>query len=656
MSTKTTFKRIALVAVAALGLGVLSVAPSQATVANLAVTVTNGTAGLAGAASDSSTAAVINITALMEAGDSITVEVIQKSTPTGSGINAAGEAKLLNFDSATPTISGYVVETLTGKAPGVRITNETGTFVNGTLFPRSATAYAVSQAATVRIARESTTASAPTANINQSFKLQLDSATTNDGGNDTRTAGTYTYTIIVKTWGGQANNLLPASVVTKDVSIVIAAAASASETPSSAFSGAYIGSASTVSPTADSATVSGVATAGTTAGNLNIMVRNALNGTAAIDTVTVTIVGPGLLDLTGATDSKYYRGVGIGDTNLPILGDGSAGTATITVAYELTKQTFTKTVTFYAVNAKTLTPSVRTPILKVGTNTGAASVSAVDANGNPWLGTVYIAASSAADALVAGSTTPAACSAWTATNGIRCDITGVSAGTAKLTVMDASTLAASKATAEWTVTVSTAVAAGVKVEFDKTTYAPYEKATITVSPVDAAGNLVPANTFANLFATGGIAASQSFTGTSDTLSAVSVATEVASSSTTGAVALKKIYTVYMPAQGDVTLSWTGGTSLTVAGQVKGSVTAAVVNDSVNAATDAANEATDAANAATDAALAAADAADAATAAAQDASDAVAALSASVSKLISSLRAQITSLTNLVIKIQKKVRA
>jgi trimeric autotransporter adhesin len=30
MSTKTTFKRVALVAVAALGLGVLSVAPSQA--------------------------------------------------------------------------------------------------------------------------------------------------------------------------------------------------------------------------------------------------------------------------------------------------------------------------------------------------------------------------------------------------------------------------------------------------------------------------------------------------------------------------------------------------------------------------------------------------------------------------------------------------
>ena len=79
-------------------------------------------------------------------------------------------------------------------------------------------------------------------------------------------------------------------------------------------------------------------------------------------------------------------------------------------------------------------------------------------------------------------------------------------------------------------------------------------------------------------------------------------------------------------------------------------------DATAAAADAAAEATDAANAATDAANAAAEAADAATAAAQDAADAVAALSTQVTELVSALRKQITSLTNLVIKIQKKVRA
>jgi len=74
------------------------------------------------------------------------------------------------------------------------------------------------------------------------------------------------------------------------------------------------------------------------------------------------------------------------------------------------------------------------------------------------------------------------------------------------------------------------------------------------------------------------------------------------------------------------------------------------------AVDAANEATDAANAATDAANAAAEAADAATAAAQDAQAAVAALASQVADLIAGIKAQITALTNLVIKIQKKVKA
>jgi hypothetical protein len=74
------------------------------------------------------------------------------------------------------------------------------------------------------------------------------------------------------------------------------------------------------------------------------------------------------------------------------------------------------------------------------------------------------------------------------------------------------------------------------------------------------------------------------------------------------------------------------------------------------AQDAAAEATDAATAATDAANAAAEAADAATAAAQDAADAVAALSVQVTEVVASLKKQITALTNLVIRIQKKVKA
>jgi trimeric autotransporter adhesin len=98
----------------------------------------------------------------------------------------------------------------------------------------------------------------------------------------------------------------------------------------------------------------------------------------------------------------------------------------------------------------------------------------------------------------------------------------------------------------------------------------------------------------------------------------------------------------------------GSNSATVAVAFSEGTNAAEAN--AQAALDAAAEATDAANAATDAANAAAEAADAATAAAQDAADAVAALSTSVSAMISDLKRQITALTNLVIKIQRKVRA
>jgi hypothetical protein len=62
------------------------------------------------------------------------------------------------------------------------------------------------------------------------------------------------------------------------------------------------------------------------------------------------------------------------------------------------------------------------------------------------------------------------------------------------------------------------------------------------------------------------------------------------------------------------------------------------------------------DAAVDAALAAADQADAATSKAQVAADEVAQLASQVSRLMAALKAQISSLTELVIKIQKKVRA
>jgi trimeric autotransporter adhesin len=629
MSTKTTFKRIALVAVAALGLGVLSVAPSSATVINLSatsVTTVNGTATTA--QSDSTTGANLAVKFTSTAStDSVTVTSYISAQPATSAVNAWNIVVHL-LDTATSTVDPIIRTGARGAGAAI---------VLGTTSPVRG------DSSTVIMGPSSST----TASLGANFDLYFETYTG-------LVAGTYTITSIVTPFSNGAIG----TPFTKDVNIVVSATADASKTPSAAFSNVFIGDAATSAPTADSVGVNGVATASATAAAyLGVQVKNALNGSTAVDTITMTVTGPGLLVVSGVNTKSAVVRSQAGTVNYSIIPDGQAGVSTITAKFELTGQTFTKNVTFYAANATTITTSTRTPVLKVGTNAGAVGVTAVDLNGNAWTGKAYIVASSAADALIAGSTTPAECGAWAPATGIRCDVTGVTAGTAKFKVIDAATVAAAKATsAEFSLTVSAATAARVVVEFDKSSYQPFEKATIMVSAVDAAGNLVPANTFANLFATGGISASQAFSGTSDTLTAVSITTATATSAASGTVALKRVYTVYMPAQGDVVLSWTGGASLPAAGQVAGTLTATVTNSSVDAATDAANEATDAANAATDAALAAADAADAATAAAQDASDAVAALSASVSKLISSLRAQITSLTNLVIKIQKKVRA
>jgi hypothetical protein len=387
-------------------------------------------------------------------------------------------------------------------------------------------------------------------------------------------------------------------------------------------------------------------------------------GNPAPESVTVTVTGPGLICDSTPVCGKSITKIGTGgSTTFTVRADGTAGVASIVVA-TTTKTFAAKTVTFYAKAAKTITASVNKAVIGATAAENVVIAKAVDANGNSWAGTAYIVASSAADALVAGSTTPVACAYSSALDANVCPVSGSTVGTAKFKVIDASTVALATATSnEVSVKVSAAAPATVKLAFDKSTYAPGERAVITATVLDADGNAIPTTAITNLFAAGGIVSNVTLTkvGNSNDLATVTQTVRDYNDATTDptapytAGAVTYLYTMPITS-GDVVLTATGGTGLALAGRVKVTATASVVNSSVDAATDAANEATDAANAATDAALAAADAADAATAAAQDASDAVAALSASVSKLISSLRAQITSLTNLVIKIQKKVRA
>jgi hypothetical protein len=643
MSTKTTFKRIALVAVAALGLGVLSVAPSSADVSGVTVTVTNGTATTMN--SDSSTAATIKVSflALAGAADSVTVAVASAAAFPATAVIPATQ---FLFHESTTSVA------LSAGAPRVDTSTINSAFTAASQAVPGA-AYPSSRGAHIH--------AGSTANGTYSATMRFWLGETSTSTQVTP-VGTYSFNAIVTSQNTSTNAAPVVQVV--PFTIVVSAVASASETPSAAYSSAYLGLGSTAdgSVTADAAGISYVSTASTSnvAAKLKVNINNASNtADVALDTVTITISGPGVV-LAGGAYAKTVKRVAVASAVYPIYADGNAGATTITVSLDKAGLTFTKSLSFYASAAKTITATnTRMPILAAGANSGAVSVSAVDANGTPWTGTAYIVASSDADALVAGSTTPVQCAAWNATDGIRCPVTAATIGTAKLKVIDASTVAAATATSnEVTVTVKAQIPSSLQLAFDKTSYAPNEKAFITITPLDSTGGRMQGTEYTSLLAAGGITSTSAFsTGSMDSLTVTTINVSKTTSSTSNTTAGSYTYVVYMPAaSGDVTISATGGTALPAAAQIKYSATATVVNASVDAATDAANEATDAANAATDAALAAADAADAATAAAQDASDAVAALSATVAKLVASLKAQITSLTNLVIKIQKKVKA
>jgi hypothetical protein len=231
-----------------------------------------------------------------------------------------------------------------------------------------------------------------------------------------------------------------------------------------------------------------------------------------------------------------------------------------------------------------------------------------------------------------------------------------------------------------TVAVGGSLASG-KLAFDKAAYMPGEVATLTATGLDAAGN--KAADGANLMAAD-IESSLNFTAPASfalvngtrartvfapaspgtwTVTATDAAgkTYTATATVTNAAAEANAAIAALKAQLDAAAVKAAADKATTDAAIAAAQAAAVAaskaaEDAATASADAAAEATDAANAATDAANASAEAGDAATAAAQDAADAVAALSTQVSEMIDTLKKQITALTNLVIKIQKKVKA
>jgi hypothetical protein len=341
-------------------------------------------------------------------------------------------------------------------------------------------------------------------------------------------------------------------------------------------------------------------------------------------TVTTTIGNVGLNSGASRAKSATFQASANGIDTINIYSDGSSGDAVITV--KTPTVTFAaKTVNFYSTSVDKYVVTRLAKVIGSG-STVALVVTAVDASGNVIKessnSTVYAYSDNLA--AIATATTAASgqsCSGYLAAfGGHYCSFSGSSNGVANITIRNKSTLALStKAATATAITVNLNPAVKVALSFDKATYAPGELAYLSVSAVDAAGAAVGPNAGTNYLATGGITATAAFGNGSAVAESFTATTLPMNVSATGRVTDVALYTlkVYMPSSGGaISASATGGTALSAANQVKVTATATVTDNGA-------------------AALAA-----------------VTALATTVA----SLKTLITTLTNLVLKIQKKVKA
>ena len=638
MSTKTTFKRIALVAVAALGFGVLSVVPSQAEVLSLSVsTPTAATTGATGARSDTTTASTFSVSALFDGiADTVTVSFVANGTiadPAGSVV--APRLAFLETTTASATqVDSSTVQSQLGSGAFVTAFSATESITAGGVYSisRAANGYAGAK-----------------------FGLFLESGTSTN-----RLAGSYNYTIIVRSYS--AGVLAPATTFYPAVITVPAAAVAAAKVPAAGNAKAFI-QAGTTYPAgtvlADSATTGSMVADGTVIGMIKVSNFDTADA-AASDTMTVSMTGPGILVVTSpATTGRSFVLPPATSAEIAVKADGASGEAKITIT-TAAGASFVKTVTFYDTKPSKAVATVAKAYIKAGTGSVAKvfSVVVTDTTGYAVTNAVVTAAPTDATTTVGGAAT---CGAYDTTDKVYyCAVKGLSttkfgpvAYTIKATGVDTvATVVSTSATTTFADNVATkAVLAGpasglpgAKVDYTLTLTEKngYSVADQTYGVSSEAGVL-----FASVVATGWTTAPFATTDSFTTKSGV-----ITSEGT-------------LPLAGTATGTWTlvGDGLQTLAanaidktiGKTTLTVSTEVANPAADAATQAAEEAAAAAQDATDAALDATTAAEAAGALAQEAVDAVADLSAQVTTLIAALKDQITKLTNLVVKIQADLK-
>lgn len=697
----TSFKRIALALVAALGFGVLSTGSSQAYLSAATTTLALSSTTVSGAPGETvsvtatldfnSTHAAESINVTMGTDNAVATELfrglaadsVNVATGTGVGIYA-GQPRFFNVFSSTAAADSSVVA------------HTTGMFVPSNASDGTVTA------------------------VKAKFSVVLQIATG-------AAAGNYTYTIVTRSvYGGTTTNLdvdtLTLTVTALDTTAVAAKSklyVNQVMHPSNAViesDSALVVSAGTVSNGAQTFTnVAGIHGVWMNASDTKTV--GPVGATSSVSgTMTLNISGPGLLS--NATNTYTTRAKSItlaaGET-AAVWSDGTPGVGTITgYLGGLALTQAAKTITFFG-PATTFTVSDTTVVTTgatalssraadsviVGTKivtftakdaaSNSITSAALNKNGNIWCissdTSVIGTGTGTAPNNYKAATPPTTGSTWS------CDMVVRSAGTATITVADDTVVAnATYSSTAKSVTTAAPINSTTKgigtIAFDKTTYNIGEKAVITVTVKNSA-SAVPGQvtvggdvyTQSHIFPT--LVQNKAFSGigydsgggalgfgTSRTGSTFDLSTGTFLNGV-------ETYVVLMPTvAGDVTITGftTDGTYDTATAV---SVTLKVVDPNAaliaasqaatvaaaEAATDAAAEAIDAANAATDAANLAAEAADAATVAAEEARDAADAATAAVEELatqvatlMAALKAQITTLANTVAKIAKKVKA
>jgi hypothetical protein len=615
MSTKTTFKRVALVAVATLGLGVLSVAPSQAD--PISVTLSPSVTASAITTADTAT---VRVTASAVAGSSVDSLTI-RAVVTSSNASTSGT---LNFDATTDST--------------------TTRFIDGTnTFTMDSTTVVANQL------------------IRGSVDLHLIKPTA---------AGTYTILVYTTTGGtGGATKQVADKEFTWTVTVTAPATAADSSSTS------VIAAGSSSAHLADAAVTAAKSDTGIVA-TIKVNQKNSTN--SANEAMNVLVTGPGFIsdnvaDSTTAGNkvrSLTIAAPGAGTTQyIKVFADGTTGVGTVTITATTSGTVIgAETVTFSDTKPTAITATVKKAYIAAGLTTAKVfAVTLRDATGNAITSTAAVVTGTRSDTTTAGkaiATADLSCS-WDSTDkAYNCSATGTSAagfGPAAYTITATGTDAdKTKVTATASTIYSDIVATKVLISAPASASVG-DKITYTITATEKNGYPVADSTYEGGSANGSIGGIFWNTTTKPDYSSSSV-TPFNTGETITTVSGVATKDVYMPvAAGTVTAKWTlagsstspvGAIDRTIAGTVI-TVETAVVSPGVDAATDAANEATDAANAATDAALAAADAADAATAAAEDASAAVATLAKSVNTALANLKKQITALTALVNKLLKR---